>query len=57
MDATIEMHVHALVDAARLGIDPTSLTMVMKQGCSWRVQTDCEAISAFNGACLEHFRP
>ena len=31
--------------AVKLGIEATSLTAVMKQGCSWRVQTDTEEVA------------
>eukprot|EP00434_Breviolum_minutum_P034925 symbB.v1.2.030916.t1/scaffold3532.1/size54609/2 len=31
--------------AIKLGIDPGNLTAVMKQGCHWRVQADCEEVA------------
>jgi len=31
--------------AMKLGIDPGNLIMVMKGGCSWRVQADCEEVA------------
>eukprot|EP00442_Polarella_glacialis_P046168 CAMPEP_0115120874 /NCGR_PEP_ID=MMETSP0227-20121206/45935_1 /TAXON_ID=89957 /ORGANISM="Polarella glacialis, Strain CCMP 1383" /LENGTH=637 /DNA_ID=CAMNT_0002522595 /DNA_START=92 /DNA_END=2005 /DNA_ORIENTATION=- len=31
--------------ASKLGRDPASMSIVMKKGCSWRIQADCEEIA------------